>query len=135
MELLEKLKHLEENIRILQEIRESLTLEDIQKNKRYEWELRYGLFESIQIVIDIACKISSYYNLGNPKTYKECIELLMKHQYISEQLSKKLVSMVGLRNLLIHEYVAIDDEKLYRFLKFLEDFTSFGKEISAKIQL
>ena len=75
MELTEKLKHLEENINILRETKASVTSEELKVNKRYEWEVRYGLLESIQVVIDIACKLSSQYNLGNPKNYIACIEL------------------------------------------------------------
>lgn len=133
MELTEKLKHLEENISILEEIKSSISLVDVKSNKRYEWEIRYGLFESIQIVIDISCKISSHFNLGNPKSYKECIELLVKHRYITEMVGRKTIAMVGLRNLLVHEYVKIDDEKLYQFLDYLDDFVLFVYEIKENI--
>jgi uncharacterized protein YutE (UPF0331/DUF86 family) len=133
MELTEKLKHLEENIKLLKEIKSTITLDDLKLNKRYEWEVRYGLFESIQIVIDISCKISSYYNLGNPKSYKECIELLVKYDYLSLEVSKKTIAMVGLRNLLVHEYIEIDDEKLYTFLSYLDDFILFVNEIKNNI--
>ncbi|HHH52609.1 MAG TPA: DUF86 domain-containing protein [Bacteroidetes bacterium] len=129
MELLEKLKHLEENVKLLKEIKSSVTLEDIKANKRYEWEVRYGLFESIQILIDISCKLSSNYNLGNPKSYKECVELLVQYNYLSNELSLKIIAMVGLRNLLVHEYIEIDDEKLYQFLDYLDDFIAFVGEI------
>jgi len=37
--------------------------------------------------------------------------------------------MVGLRNILVHEYVAVDDEKLYHFLEYLNDFIAFVQEI------
>lgn len=133
MELTEKLKHLEENISLLKEIKSNLSLNDIKSNKRYEWEIRYGLFESIQIVIDISCKVSSYFNLGNPKTYKDCIELLIKYNYLSDDIAKKTISMVGLRNLLVHEYVKIDDEKLYQFLDYLDDFIAFVNEIKKNL--
>ncbi|HIP27139.1 MAG TPA: DUF86 domain-containing protein [Flavobacteriaceae bacterium] len=129
MELTEKLKHLEDNINVLREIKSSVTLEELKVNKRYEWEVRYGLLESIQVVIDIACKLSSQYNLGNPKNYRACIELLQQHKYLSPDLSKKVIGMVGLRNLLVHEYIEIDEEKLYNFLNFLDDFIDFGMEM------
>lgn len=129
MELLEKLKLLEENIKILNTIKADSKLEEVRKNKRLEWEIRYGLFESIQIIIDIACKLSSEYNLGSPKNYKECIELLEKYHYIDKNISKKIIGMVGLRNLLIHEYATIDSQKLYNFLVHLDDFTDFIKQI------
>ncbi|MDD5400778.1 MAG: DUF86 domain-containing protein [Sulfurimonas sp.] len=131
MELLQKLKLLEENISILENIKEDVKLEDITANKRYEWELRYGLFESIQIMIDISCKITSYYNLGNPQNYRECIELLGKFNFLNTTHVKKYISMIGLRNLLIHEYATIDSEKLYAFLESIDDFKNFIKEIKA----
>ena len=133
MELTEKLKHLEENIKILREIKSSVSLDELKVNKRYEWEVRYGLLESIQVIIDIACKLSSQYNLGNPKNYRACIELLQQHGYLNEVLSKKVIGMVGLRNLLVHEYIEIDEEKLYQFLDHLDDFMQFGIEMREHI--
>ena len=126
---MEKLKHLEENIKILRQIKASVTLDELISNKRYEWEVRYGLLESIQMVIDIACKLSSQYNLGNPKNYRACLELLQQHKYLSPELAKKMISMVGLRNLLVHEYADIENKKLYEFLNFLDDFIEFTMEI------
>jgi len=133
MELTEKLKHLEENITVLREIRASVTLEALKVNKRFEWEVRYGLLESIQILIDIACKLSSRYNLGNPKNYRACIELLQQHAYLTPELAQKVIGMVGLRNLLVHEYAEIDENKLYEFLNFLDDFVAFATEIKLKV--
>ena len=129
MELLQKLKQLEENIKVLEEIKNEITPRDIAKSKRYEWELRYGFFESIQIMIDISCKIVNHYNLGNPKNYRECIELLARFKYIDDELSRKYIAMVGLRNLLIHEYAEIDIQKLYSFLDSIDDLKNFIKQI------
>ena len=133
MELTEKLKHLEENIKVLREIKDTVTLEELKVNKRYEWEVRYGLLESIQVVIDIACKLSSQYNLGNPKTYRACIELLQQHKYLDKGLAQKVMGMVGLRNILVHEYIEIDEEKLYNFLEYLDDFIAFGLQMQEHI--
>ena len=85
--------------------------------------------ESIQIVIDLSCHLTTKYNLGNPKTYSECIEFLMKAKYISKQLADVMISMVGLRNILIHEYVSIDLQKLFSLLNNLKDFGTFANEI------
>ena len=131
MELLEKFKNLEENVKILKEIKQTTTFKEVESNRRLEWEIRYGLLESIQLVIDISCKISSKYNLGNPKSYKDCIKLLEQFNYISSNLAKKVVSMVGLRNLLVHEYAKIDDFELYKFLDNVEDFIQFLDEVKS----
>ncbi len=132
--MLHRLLTLEENIATLKEMSNKITIEDIKKSKFDEWALRYGIFESIQIVIDIACHISSKYNLGVSKNYAECIEKLEKFNYISSSLAKSLISAIGLRNMLIHEYVHIDIEKLYSFLDYINDFGAFALSIKDSIK-
>ncbi len=127
--MLQRLENLEENIATLKTLKKRFSISDITENKLDEWSLRYGIFESIQIIIDISCHISSKYNLGLSKTYVECIENLQKQNYLSKKLSKSLISAIGLRNLLIHEYVRIDIEQLYDFLDFTDDFAQFIKDI------
>ena len=127
--MLERIENLEENIANLKAFQKKFTIEDIKSNKLDEWALRYGIFESIQIIIDIACHISSKYNLGSAKTYTACIENLSKQNYITNSLAKNIISAIGLRNLLIHEYIKIDTEQLYSFLLLTDDLSSFIKEI------
>lgn len=49
----DKLKRLEENLMILSSIKDNYSLDDLISDKVDEWGLRYGLFESIQIIIDL----------------------------------------------------------------------------------
>jgi len=131
--LLQRVENLEENIANLKTLKEKFSVADIKENKLDEWSLRYGIFESIQIIIDISCHVSSRYNLGIAKSYVECIENLQKHAYLDKNLSKNLISAIGLRNLLIHEYVKIDIEQLYDFLNFTDDFSQFISDIKEYI--
>jgi uncharacterized protein YutE (UPF0331/DUF86 family) len=91
------------------------------------------LLESIQIVIDISCHLASEYNLGNPSSYGECIELLGKNNYIGRELEHKLIGMAGLRNLLAHEYTAVKVEKLYDLLDHLDDIKEFIETVKNHI--
>jgi uncharacterized protein YutE (UPF0331/DUF86 family) len=125
----ERLKQLENNIAELAKLREDYSVEDIKNDKKKEWALRYGLFESIQIVIDISCHIVVHQNLGNTDTYTECIELLYDFNYIGEELKNTLTAMVGLRNILVHEYVSINLGHLYSLLDNIDDFSSFSKAV------
>jgi len=126
----DKLKRLEENLRTLHKIKEEYTVEDIITDKVDEWGLRYGLFESIQIIIDIACSIVSDKNLGIPKNYSECISLLINNKYLENELGQKISRMVGLRNLLVHEYGIIDVRRLYEYLNHIQDVEDFVYAIS-----
>jgi len=127
--MLERIKLLEENLSILEKLKSTLTLEDLKKDKTKEWAIRYGFYESIQILIDISCHLVVKYNLGDPKSYSECIELLKKFEYISEELAEKLIKMVGLRNLLAYEYIKIDPQKLLNYFQNLGDFYEFIKSV------
>jgi uncharacterized protein YutE (UPF0331/DUF86 family) len=121
----DKLARLEENLKTLKTIKANYTLDDIIADKVDEWGLRYGLFESIQIIIDLACHIAAEKNLGTPKNYSECVSLLITNNYIIESLGKKLIRMIGLRNLIIHEYGIIEVQKLYQYLDHLNDMSDF----------
>ena len=127
--MLERAQQLEENIARLKEFRKKRTIEDVVNDPFAEWALRYGLFESIQIIIDIACHLVGKYNLGVVKSYAQCLEQLEKFQYIDKALAKKLIAAVGLRNLLIYECAAIDPQRLYNFLDYLDDLAQFVKVV------
>ncbi len=122
---IDKLNRLEENLKTLTSIKNNYTIDDIISDKVDEWGLRYGLFESIQIIIDLACHIVAEKNLGTPKNFSECITFLVSNSYIKPGLGEKLIPMIGLRNLLIHEYGIIDVERLFEYLDLLNDINDF----------
>ena len=125
----DKLKRLEENLRILSNFKKKYTLEDVIADKVEEWGLRYGLLESIQIIIDIACSFVAEKNLGIPQNYSECISLLISNKYLDKKLGERIIGTVGLRNLLVHEYGIIDVRKLYEYLDHLQDIRDFANSI------
>ncbi len=131
--MLERLKLLEGNINELMSLKKKFTLKEVREDKTKEWALRYGLLETIQAVIDISCYLVSKYNLGNPASYSECIELLGKFNYIDDELTTKLMGMTGLRNLLIHEYLIIEVDKLYALLDDIGDINMFAQKINKMV--
>lgn len=127
----DKLKRLEQNINVLKKMKTETSLDDILNDKLDDWALRYGLFESIQLIIDLSCKMVSDRNLGAPKKYSDCIKLLIQNHYLENELGKKLLKMIGLRNLLVHEYAVIDPERLYSYLSNVDDFELFFQQIKS----
>lgn len=129
-----RLQRLEANVRELQRFRQTYSLENITHDPHLEWALRYGLLEAIQIVIDISCHVVSWKNLGAPATYTECIELLHRAGYLDDDLSRVLTSMIGLRNILVHEYASVQIERLYGLLDRLDDFRNFAVQIGRHLR-
>lgn len=80
----------------------------------------YGLLEAIQIVIDLSCHIVSARNLGVPATYAECVELLSRAGLLSGDVAKTVAGMVGLQNILVHEYISVELKRVYDLLDRLD---------------
>ncbi len=125
----ERLKRLEHHIRSLEAFRHRYTREAIATDEHIQWGLCYGLFEAIQMVINIACHLVSARNLGTPSTYGECVDLLETYEYVDADMAQRLRSMIGLRNILIHEYVRVDIDKLVDYLDHLDEFRAFLKAV------
>ncbi|NBC00717.1 MAG: DUF86 domain-containing protein [Bacteroidetes bacterium] len=119
-----KLKELEDNLDALQRF-EQYEASDLQQDRRLRWALRYGFLESIQRVIDVARAVVSLKSLGYPKSYDACIRMLRDADLLPEALATNLVKAVGLRNILVHDCLEVDDGELLRSLDQLDDLRTF----------
>ena len=88
---------------------------------------------AIQAVIDIGNHVVADKDLGTPRDYKDIFHILASHKVVSETLAAKLISMTGLRNVLVHDYLEIDLRLVHRIIRSeLGDFEEF---ISAVLKL
>jgi len=86
---------------------------------------------AIQAVLDVSNHIVADMKLSLPGDSRELFDLLAKHKVLPAPLSKRLVSMAGFRNVLVHEYLEIDRRRVYQVLKDdLGDFEKFIKAVS-----
>ena len=129
--ILEKLENLREHLKYLYQLRqeakdEKTFLADFHLFGNTERYLQL----SIQSIIDIAHLIIIDLGLKRPEDNYEAISILFEKKIIPENLSQKLTKMVGLRNILVHEYGKIDRKKVFRILTgSLEDLEAFKKQI------
>ena len=126
----DRLERLETNVSDLRGFRERHSLVDVEGNRELQWALRYGLLESIQAVVDVSCHLCVKHNLGNPETYSDCVALLEEFGYLPSSLAQRLLGMVGLRSLLVHEYVRIETGRLYHLLDSVDDFAVFATAVA-----
>lgn len=90
---------------------------------------------SIQSIIDIAHLVIIDLDLKRPDDNYEAISLLHNQGVISGELASRLTKMVGLRNILVHEYGRIDRKKIYKILMTqLYDLKEFQKELLAHLK-
>jgi uncharacterized protein YutE (UPF0331/DUF86 family) len=105
---------------------EPLSLEDLNIQDIFILNLQ----RAIQAVIDMAVHIVSSEGWGVSKTLKENFYILAINNIIDKKLADKMMRMVGLRNIAVHDYSKIDLDILKTVLKTsLTDLEDFYTEI------
>lgn len=98
------------------------SLEDMDKQDIFVLNLQ----RAVQAAIDLATHIVASEGFGLSDTIRDNFKLLKNGGIINEELTHKMESMVGFRNIAIHDYQAIDKNILKSILsnnlKDLEDF-------------
>lgn len=85
-----------------------------------------NLQRAIQACIDLANIVIAKEGLGLPNSYRQSFEILQKHQIIDHVLTITMVSMVGFRNISVHDYARIKSEIIHSIVKnHLSDFEVF----------
>jgi len=88
--------------------------------------MRYLVIELVEAASSICVHILVNLYNERPEGYPDCFMRLSVKGIISEDLAKKLASAARLRNLLVHRYWFVDDEKVYESVKKgLKDFEEF----------
>lgn len=116
-----------------------LRLQDIIQNTKREKfieddlstaALERNLEVAIQSCIDIASHIVAQIALEKPTENRDLFSILAKHEIIPKNLSERLMLMSGLRNILAHEYLEIDEGRVYDSVKNdLDDIIEYVKII------
>jgi len=91
---------------------------------------KYNFIVAIEAVIDICNRIISKRRLGLPQDYSDVIKLMSQHGIVEGDLVGRLVEMVKFRNMLVHIYWKIENDRLFHYLKEnLGDFEAFKEAI------
>ena len=125
----------------LERLRELLAeLDEIHNGGRDTWNadprLRLAteraLQLSIQVCIDIAGHLVAELNLPMPGDYRGLFSELTAAGLDSD-LGERLGAATGLRNVLVHEYVDLDEDVVWGALGLLDDLRGFAAFVVSKI--
>lgn len=84
----------------------------------------------IECVIDVCRLFVSGLRLGLPSEENDLFDKMLKKKILSKEMNSLLKEMRGFRNILVHEYAAVDDELVFKTMKEkLDDFRKFKKEV------
>ena len=133
---IERLKSLSEEIReALDNLKEyvSLPKSEILSNKTLLSAAKYNFIVAIQAVIDICHHIVAKLSGKVPDEYGECFLIMKDMGLITPEYAVRLKSMAGFRNILIHLYYEVDDNRVCKYLNddlwVIENFLDVVKAI------
>ena len=93
----------------------------------------------IQLIVECATDINNHVvvEMGNrpPEDYSISFIKASEVGLISRELAERLKGSGGMRNILVHEYMEIDDEKVYKVIPFaIKDYKEYIKQVEAFIE-
>jgi len=125
-----RLSKLREYVGFLKEIRLK-SREEFTTNPFVYGNAERYLQLAIQTMLDIGNHILADRKLKEPEEYRDVMKILGEQKLLPQSLVQRLLPLVGLRNILVHDYLDIDRAKLYDALQQeLSDFEEFGLHIS-----
>ncbi len=124
-----RLQHLKKYISILKML-QKFTLKEIEGDVYKTGALLHYLQLSAEACIDIGEMIISAESFEIPLESAAVFQSLAAAKIITVPFSKKFSAIARFRNLLVHEYVKIDMQKVYFYLqKELGQFEAYTKAI------
>ena len=91
--------------------------EQIEKDVDIRGMVERYLYLGIQASIDLAEAIISLKNFRKPTTLSENFYILEEEKIISKKLAEEMANLVGLRNILSHQYGKINYDIVYDVLQ------------------
>jgi uncharacterized protein YutE (UPF0331/DUF86 family) len=129
--LLQALSEYTEDLRTYQQ----LSHDEVVADRNCQSMTRYAMQTAIQCVIDIANHLLIGGDLEQPSDSRSAILGLGRHDILSQDFAQELAGMSGLRNVIVHRYMTVDDELIYQFLqKCVTDFETFSQHIVDYLQ-
>jgi uncharacterized protein YutE (UPF0331/DUF86 family) len=122
----------------LDELNERLSrLEPLRSKSRAEFDsdvflrdiVERNLEIAAQCCIDISNRIISLEKAQKPKDYYEAIIRLSELTVLPDQFARDLAPIAGFRNVLVHEYLGIDWDEVYKNLQEIDDLFRFAEFI------
>ena len=111
------------------------SLKQIKEDHILQGAVLHYLQLSIESMLDIGELVISELRLPRPEIGRDVFFILAKSKIFSSRFAGKIAPMVGMRNILVHEYDDIDLAKVYGCLQNnLEDFAMFAKHVAKFMQ-
>lgn len=87
--------------------------------------IKYVFVTAIEACVDVAQHICSSEGWGPPKDNADAVRTLGRHGVLDPALADRVARAVGFRNVLVHDYVDVDDRVVLARLRDPSDLSGF----------
>ena len=129
--VLRLLRNVSDDVAVLQ--RESVAGEERRQDPIWLRGVKYTFVTAIEACVDIAQHICAAEGWGPPADNGDAMRLLGEHGVLTVQLATSVRQAVGFRNVLVHEYIEVDDAIVVDRLGDLSDLEEFVGEVAAYV--
>lgn len=100
--------------------------EEFWADERYLYSVMHLLLVTIEATATLCSHAVARLRHQTPTSYAECFEMLRSLDVVDETLASRLTRMARFRNILIHRYWEVDDERVLEYARHnLGDFDLF----------
>lgn len=124
----QRLMKLENAVRKLKEIA-SYSWEEYSRDEGLRDRAERNLHIAAQACIDISNHIIADQGFRTPQTYADGFGVLTEESIIPPELAESMKKIAGFRNILVHDYLEINNKMVFSSLKNLDDFNEFAEYV------
>ena len=95
--------------------------------------VKYTFVTAIEACVDVAQHICATEGWGPPTDNGDAVRLLGGHGVLTTELAISIRKAVGFRNVLVHDYIEVDDSIVVDRLKSLGDLEEFVRQVAAYV--
>ena len=131
--ILKRIGRIRKCVATLETIRRTHSKKQFLADEMVQAAAERNLQVAIQSVLDICNHVVADMKLEVPDEEKSAFQVLASHKVLPRRLATTFTGMTGMRNVLVHEYLEVDHDRLYATMS--EDLQDFEKLIDAILKL
>lgn len=106
----------------------------IEGDERSRLAVLHALQLSIQICLDVGAHLVAEGGLGGLDDYADVFRSLERGGVLGSELSARLVDAAGMRNVIVHEYLTVDFDRIWRALERLDDLRDYARAATCAVE-
>lgn len=111
-----RLERLREYLKILKQVRQT-GISEFKNDPLVHGAAERYLQLAIECLLDIGNHVIADRGLPKPESYSQILPILAREQLIPAATMEQLEGMAAFRNLLVHDYLRLDLERVYQILQ------------------